>query len=380
MSSILRKIKLKNYHHHYNSRLHWNLIKTHNYHSSEGVFGFKPRKVSQVSFNADILKNRHQNAHIVQLVDAFRSKGHLLAPLNPLQIVTPRNESVLEVDLNNLNDEQAQVNTHGILNIGKESCKVNEILSFLRRTYCSPAAVEFMHIECPNEREWVANRWESLSNDFALNENEMKNIAKTLLKSEIFDQFVGTKFSSVKRYGGEGAESMMIFFGELFRLSALNEKVTDLVVGMPHRGRLNFMVGLLNYPPVIMFQKMKGLSEFDLSSVTATGDVLSHLFTSVDLKFDNQHDIHVSVLPNPSHLEAICPAAAGKARGKAMSKSVGQYGTENGHISPILAIQGHGDAAITGQGVVMETLSMANVPHFSVDGSIHLIGNFFIYL
>jgi probable 2-oxoglutarate dehydrogenase E1 component DHKTD1 len=143
---------------------------------------------------------------------------------------------------------------------------------------------------------------------------------------------------------------------------------------MPHRGRLNLLANLLNYPPVLMFQKMLGKPEFDLSQANgATGDVLSHLFTSTDLKYGDKA-IHISLLPNPSHLEAISPVVCGKARGKAMTKKVSPYDNSN-RFSPILGIQVHGDGAFSGQGIIMETLAMANVPHYSVDGSIHLIVN-----
>ncbi|PIO34739.1 hypothetical protein AB205_0089000 [Aquarana catesbeiana] len=190
-----------------------------------------------------------------------------------------------------------------------------------------------------------------------------------------FDHFLATKFSTVKRYGGEGAESMMGFFHELFKACSFSG-VTDVVVGMPHRGRLNLLTGLLHFPPELMFRKMRGLSEFPENS-PAIGDVLSHLTSSVDLDFGSDKPLHVTLLPNPSHLEAINPVAVGKTRARQQSLSDGDYSTDS-LAQPgdrVICLQVHGDASFSGQGIVPETFTLSNLPHYRIGGSIHLIVN-----
>ncbi|KAG7456285.1 hypothetical protein MATL_G00250170 [Megalops atlanticus] len=196
-----------------------------------------------------------------------------------------------------------------------------------------------------------------------------------MLESQEFDHFLGTKFATVKRYGGEGAESMMGFFYELFRLAAYSG-VTDVIMGMPHRGRLNLLTGLLQFPPELMFRKMRGLSEFPENS-PSIGDVLSHLTSTVDLDFGAGHPLHVTMLPNPSHLEAINPVTQGKTRGRQQARQDGDYSREP-NAQPgdkVICVQVHGDASFSGQGIVPETFTLSNLPHFRVGGSIHLIVN-----
>jgi probable 2-oxoglutarate dehydrogenase E1 component DHKTD1 len=346
-----------------------------NYHTIEGVYGFKPRlNPIRTDVEKGAINQRSHNQNIFNLVNAFRSRGHLLSRLDPLDLNKPESYDALELDLSYYENDNSLIDAKGIVNIDQTNCKVSEIVKFLVQTYCGNISIEFMHLSDANERDWIANKWESLITKHSFSIDEKKKLAQDLLKSELFDNFLTKKFSTVKRYGGEGAETMISFFDEIFRSSCEEYNISDIIIGMPHRGRLNLLANLLNYPPVIMFQKMLGKPEFDLSQANgATGDVLSHLFTSTDLKYGDKA-IHISLLPNPSHLEAISPVVCGKARGKAMTKNVSPYDNSN-RFSPILGIQVHGDGAFSGQGIIMETLAMANVPHYSVDGSIHLIVN-----
>ncbi|MEQ2194693.1 putative 2-oxoglutarate dehydrogenase E1 component DHKTD1, mitochondrial, partial [Xenoophorus captivus] len=197
-----------------------------------------------------------------------------------------------------------------------------------------------------------------------------------------FDHFLATKFATVKRYGGEGAESMMGFFYELFHQSA-HSGVTDIIIGMPHRGRLNLLTGLLKFPPevreildAVINDNMRGLSEFPDTS-PAIGDVLSHLTSSVELDFGAEHPLHVTMLPNPSHLEAINPVAQGKTRARQQLRKEGDYSPEENAYpgDQVICLQVHGDGSFTGQGIVPETLTLSNLPHYRVGGSIHLIVN-----
>ncbi|KAI5614851.1 putative 2-oxoglutarate dehydrogenase E1 component DHKTD1, mitochondrial [Silurus asotus] len=264
--------------------------------------------------------------------------------------------------------------TSGLRHFGKAEARTEEVVSYLETTYCGRISVETSQLQSLEESVWLTDRFEELKKE-SFTAEERKELAKLMLESQEFDHFLGTKFATVKRYGGEGAESMMGFFSELFR-SAGKSGVTDVVMGMPHRGRLNLLTGLLHFPPELMFRKMRGLSEFPENS-PAIGDVLSHLTSSVDLEVGAEHPLHVTMLPNPSHLEAINPVTQGKTRGRQQIRKDGDYSNDS-HARPgdkVICLQVHGDASFSGQGIVPETFTLSRLPHFRVGGSIHLIVN-----
>ncbi|KAG7230995.1 hypothetical protein INR49_025024 [Caranx melampygus] len=217
---------------------------------------------------------------------------------------------------------RGRLNTSGLRHFGKEEASVEEVQSYLEEVYCGHLSVETDQLCSLEERE-----------------------------------------------------CMMGFFYELFHQSA-HSGVTDVVIGMPHRGRLNLLTGLLKFPPELMFRKMRGLSEFPDTS-PAIGDVLSHLTSSVELDFGAGHPLHVTMLPNPSHLEAINPVAQGKTRARQQLRQEGDYSPEDSAQpgDQVICLQIHGDGSFTGQGIVPETLTLSNLPHYRVGGSIHLIVN-----
>uniref|UniRef100_A0A8C1USJ6 2-oxoadipate dehydrogenase complex component E1 n=1 Tax=Cyprinus carpio TaxID=7962 RepID=A0A8C1USJ6_CYPCA len=310
---------------------------------------------------------------LARLVEAYRAHGHKVAKINPLLPQTPVQDSVPEIGLLN-GAVHGVLNTTGLRHFGKAEATSEEVVAYLERTYCGRISVETTQLQSLQEREWFADRFEELKKE-PFSPEERRQLAKLMLESQEFDHFLATKFATVKRYGGEGAESMMGFFYELFRSSAYSG-VTDVVMGMPHRGRLNLLTGLLQFPPELMFRKMRGLSEFPENS-PSIGDVLSHLTSTVELDFGAGHPLHVTMLPNPSHLEAINPVTQGKTRGRQQVKQEGDYSTDP-HAQPgdkVICLQVHGDASFSGQGIVTETFTLSNLPHFRVGGSIHLIVN-----
>jgi probable 2-oxoglutarate dehydrogenase E1 component DHKTD1 len=201
-----------------------------------------------------------------------------------------------------------------------------------------------------------------------------------LAKSETFDHFMAKKFPQVKRYGLEGSESMMIVLHTLFKEASQGivyinvAGVRDAIICMPHRGRLNLLTGMLQFPPEALFNKIKGNSEL-AEGLPVSGDVISHLAISTDLDYGQAKPLHVSMLHNPSHLEAANPVAMGKARARQMY--LYETGTEKDCFlgDRVMCVQMHGDAAFTGQGVVTETLGLSNLPHFTAGGSVHIIVN-----
>ncbi|KAJ0069256.1 hypothetical protein NL108_003177, partial [Boleophthalmus pectinirostris] len=310
---------------------------------------------------------------VARLVEAYRAHGHKAAKINPLLPEKPVMDDVPEI--NTLAGTiTGKLNTSGLRHFGKSEASVEEVQSYLEKMYCGHLSVEISQLSSLKERVWFADRFEELKNQ-SFNAEEKKRLAKIMLESQEFDHFLATKFATVKRYGGEGAESMMGFFYELF-YQANHSGVTDIVIGMPHRGRLNLLTGLLQFPPELMFRKMRGLSEFPDTS-PAIGDVLSHLTSSIELDFGAERRIHVTMLPNPSHLEAINPVAQGKTRARQQLRQEGDYSPDE-NAQPgdqVICLQVHGDGSFTGQGIVPETLTLSNLPHYRVGGSIHLIVN-----
>lgn len=340
------------------------------YHTERGVYGYRPKRTDRDQKRNIELNQDHA---LARLVEAYRAHGHKAAKINPLLPQKPVVDSVPEINMLT-GTISGQLNTSGLRHFGKAQASVEEVQAYLEETYCGHLSVETSQLSSLDEREWFADRFEELKRE-NFSPEERRWLAKIMLESQEFDHFLATKFATVKRYGGEGAESMMGFFYELFHQSA-HSGVTDIVIGMPHRGRLNLLTGLLKFPPELMFRKMRGLSEFPDTS-PAIGDVLSHLTSSVDLDFGAECHLRVTMLPNPSHLEAINPVAQGKTRARQQLRKEGDYSPEDSAQpgDQVVCLQIHGDGSFTGQGIVPETLTLSNLPHYRVGGSIHLIVN-----
>ncbi|XP_066951932.1 2-oxoadipate dehydrogenase complex component E1 [Macrobrachium rosenbergii] len=344
-----------------------NRFQCRGYRSLKGVYGYTPEIPREFSLPSDIIQKRAEESNLFRFISSYREHGHLQAQFNPLKA----NERILpELDpkLYGLLDGK-KYNMQGLIAGVNETCGLEDIIKLLKKTYCGHIGVEFCYLPTQEEREWFASAFEEVLNE-ELAPEECINLAKDMLESQAFDSFLANKFQSVKRYGGEGAESMVGFFTEVFRGLA-EADVQEVILGMAHRGRLNLLTGILKYPPVIMFQKMKGLPEFP-PDLKFTGDVLSHLVNSVDLEF-GEKKLHVTMLPNPSHLEAVNPVACGKSRARERSLNKNSQNEKLPLPSDkVVCIQVHGDAALAGQGVIQETLAMSNVPHYSIGGSLHI--------
>ncbi|XP_028933578.1 probable 2-oxoglutarate dehydrogenase E1 component DHKTD1, mitochondrial [Ornithorhynchus anatinus] len=348
------------------------LLRRRRYHTDRGVYGYRPRKPDPAEPRRGPAPSPVDHG-LARLVTAYCEHGHKAAKINPLFTGQRVMESVPEIQA--LTEMlQGPFNTTGLLNIGKEEASLEDVLAYLNHIFCGQISIETAQLQSQEEKDWFAKRFEELKKETFTTE-ERKYLSKLMLESQEFDHFLATKFATVKRYGGEGAESMMGFFHELLKMAAYSG-VTDVIIGMPHRGRLNLLTGLLQFPPELMFRKMRGLSEFP-DNFSATGDVLSHLTSSVDLDFGSHRPLHVTMLPNPSHLEAVNPVAVGKTRGRQQSRLDGDYSLDVSAQpgDKVICLQVHGDASFCGQGIVPETFTLSNLPHFRVGGSIHLIVN-----
>ncbi|XP_031215381.1 probable 2-oxoglutarate dehydrogenase E1 component DHKTD1, mitochondrial isoform X3 [Mastomys coucha] len=300
------------------------LLLRRSYQTERGVYGYRPRKAESREPRGDRARPSVDHG-LARLVTVYCEHGHKAAQINPLFPGQALLDTVPEIQAL-VQALQGPFTTTGLLNMGKEEAPLEEVLAYLNHIYCGPISIETAQLQSQEERDWFVSRFEELKKETFTTE-ERKHLSKLLLESQEFDHFLATKFATVKRYGGEGAESMMGFFHELLKLSAYGG-VTDIIIGMPHRGRLNLLTGLLQLPPELMFRKMRGLSEFP-ESVATIGDVLSHLTSSVDLDFGAHRPLHVTMLPNPSHLEAVNPVAVGKTRGRQQTREDGDYSPDS---------------------------------------------------
>ncbi|KAI7865022.1 oxoglutarate dehydrogenase, E1 component [Spinellus fusiger] len=347
------------------------------YHDT-GVYGYRvPKEYKLPDYTETELANRREGGSLLRMVQAYRTYGHRDAHLDPLEITEREVVLALKPERYGMTDKKQVHSLAGILHVSdatdkgaKQEADTETILQHLKASYCGKIAYEFMHLPSASERRWWYHAVESWKKP-PLTSGHKKRIHELLMKSETFDQFLAKKFPNVKRYGLEGAESMMVALDRLFELSA-KEGVQDIVVGMPHRGRLNLLCDLLEYPHAALFSKMKGKSELP-EGTFGSGDVISHLTNNPDLTYDG-HSVNVSLLHNPSHLEAVNPVAMGKARAKQTDLLVSAG--DNCHLGDrVMCVQIHGDAAFSGQGVVTESLCLSNLPHYSSGGSVHIVVN-----
>ncbi|XP_041968163.1 probable 2-oxoglutarate dehydrogenase E1 component DHKTD1 homolog, mitochondrial [Aricia agestis] len=354
-----------------NSIRHVNRWGLRGYHSGVGVFGHRPREVTETDIPEEVVARRYENCRAQRLVDAYRTYGHLRATIDNVEYRQP-NRNIKELSISRYGLSSQDKVDLGLLYgyNGKES--TNKLVEELEKIYCGPISYEFSYLESDAEREWFAHRVES-DND-VISTDRQREILKDLLQSQAWDKFMTTKFPAVKRYSGEGAESMLTFFSTLFRLTTA-EQMEYITVIMAHRGKLNVLTGLLNCPPVKIFHKFTGQPEFP-PDVKAACDIALHFSASTDITVDGKK-VRLSMINNPSHLEAGNPVAMGKARSKQLQIKEGDYSDDPSSRfgDKVLNIQIHGDAAFTGQGINQELLMLSQVPHYHVGGSIHVVTN-----
>eukprot|EP01135_Chromosphaera_perkinsii_P001331 Nk52_evm58s164 gene=Nk52_evmTU58s164 len=351
------------------------------YHSRLGCYGYRIKKEpTKVKDSKKAIRNRNDNANLLRMVTAYRRFGHRNADIDPLKLL-PR-ITTDELELATYGFEESDPTKHSILGILYPDSNVKEadvatIYKHVNDVYCGKVGVEFFHLPSTVEREWFAAKlenWSSKSEEKLSNEDRL-HMHELLAQSETFDRFMQKKFGQVKRYGAEGAESMMVGFDQICRRSA-QKGVEQIVLCMPHRGRLNLLMDCLDFPKEKYFHKLAGNPEI-ATEYQATCDVISHLFCSKGFDFGTDKNVYVSMIPNPSHLEACNPVAVGKARAKQMLLMDHDYKDDlSCNIGDkVMCLQFHGDAAFSAQGIISETLQLSNLPHYSTGGSVHIIVN-----
>ncbi len=301
----------------------------------------------------------------LRLIRAYRINGHLIANLDPLELHEKNYHPELDYKSYgfNENDLDREIFIDGSL--GLETASLKEIINILNKTYASSIGVEFLHIQSVEQKQWVQARIEEAYNKTNFTKQGKKAIFQRLVESELFEQYLDKKFLGTKRYGIVGGESMMPGIEQMVKQSCLLG-VEDIYFGTAHRGRLTLLSTVLGMPYRGILSKFQGDLN-DPNEVLGSGDVKYHLGVSSDREFDGKK-IHLSLTPNPSHLEAVDPVVVGKVRAK-------QTITKDKNNDKVFGILIHGDAAMAGQGIVAETFAMSQLRGFRTGGTIHFVIN-----
>ena len=322
-----------------------------------------------VRWAQDISANRdddiHKQARVLELIHAYRVRGHLMADTNPLEYKI-RTHPDLDIKshgltLWDLEREFATGSSFGGAN--QRFMKLREILRILRDAYCRTLAVEYMHLQSPEERLWFQERLEH-SHSRLPREEQLRILGK-LNQAEAFENFLQTKFVGQKRFSLEGSETMIPVLDEICD-NAASQGLEEVCIGMAHRGRLNVLVNIANKSPEFVFREFEG--NIDPRTVQGSGDVKYHLGVDGEFISADGSAIKVSVAANPSHLETVNPVLEGITRAK---QDILDRGEEFG-VLPVLV---HGDAAFAGQGVVAETLNLSQLRGYRTGGTVHIIVN-----
>src|SRR5579875_335108 len=326
-----------------------------------------PARYQQV--NTDVAKE----AAVVNLINAYRTRGHLIANTNPLgnepsyhPELDPASYGLTIWDLDRPFLAGAVKAPSGAIGSYMQPYEtLREILDRLRTTYCGSMGVEYMHIQDPEQKQWLQDRMEPTMNLWKLDESVRLRILIRLIQGEEFEHFLQSRFVGQKRFGLEGLEGTIVVLDEILERGA-NENVHESVIGMAHRGRLNVLANVVGKSMAQVFSEFEGNP--DPESVQGSGDVKYHLGASGIHTSTQGKEILVSVAFNPSHLEAVDPVVEGLVRPK--QDRLGDEKRER--VIPILI---HGDAAFIGQGVVAETLQLSQLEGYTTGGTIHAITN-----
>ncbi len=306
----------------------------------------------------------------IMMIRNYRMRGHLRANLDPLGIAMPPGDAT-ELDPATYGFTEADYDRPIFLDyvLGLETSTLREILAIVRRTYCGPVGVQYMHISNPQEKGWLQERIEGRDKEIVFTPQGKTAILKKLIEAEGFERFLHRRFPGTKRFGLDGAEACIPALEQIIkRGGALGVK--DIVLGMPHRGRLNVLAAVMGKPYHVIFHEFQGGSTLP-SDIEGSGDVKYHMGASSDRVFDD-NTVHLSLTANPSHLEIVNPVVLGKARAKQAYTLRETPDAGRSHVLPLLL---HGDAAFAGQGVVAECFAISGVKGFRVGGTIHFIVN-----
>lgn len=315
----------------------------------------------------DIFQATRDSVRALMLIRAYRMRGHFHANLDPLGIEGQKDHE--ELDPRSYGFVDADMDRKIFLDhvLGLEYGTLRDIVAICQRTYCQTLGVEFMHISNPVQKSWIQERIEGPDKEISFTREGRRAILMKLVEAEGFEKFCDVKFTGTKRFGLDGAESLIPALEQIIKRGG-SLGVRDIVVGMPHRGRLNVLTQVMGKPHRALFHEFKGGSA-NPDEVEGSGDVKYHLGASSDREFDG-NKIHLSLTANPSHLEIVDPVVLGKVRAKQ-----DQNGDPPDQRISVLPLLMHGDAAFAGQGVVAECFALSDLKGYRTGGSIHFIVN-----
>ncbi|APG48371.1 2-oxoglutarate dehydrogenase E1 component [Phaeobacter porticola] len=301
----------------------------------------------------------------LMLIRAYRIRGHLAANLDPLGMregsshpeLDPRTYGFAEADM----DRPIFIDNV----LGLQVASMRQIVDIVKRTYCGTFALQYMHISDPEQASWLKERIEGYDKEIRFTREGRKAILNKMVEAEGFEKFLHVKYMGTKRFGLDGGESLIPAMEQIIkRGGALG--IRDIVIGMPHRGRLSVLANVMQKPYKAIFNEFQGGS-FKPEDVDGSGDVKYHLGASSDREFDG-NSVHLSLTANPSHLEAVNPVVLGKVRAK-------QDQLKDADRSQVLPILLHGDAAFAGQGVVAECFALSGLRGHKAGGTMHIVVN-----
>jgi len=305
-----------------------------------------------------------KQVQVLQLINAHRFRGHQMADLDPLQLQPKVQVPELDLPYHNLSEDdlETQFNTGSLA--GPRQASLQEILDTVRQTYCGHVATEYMHITDTEEKRWIQQRLESMHSTPDFSAEKKMQILERLVAAGEFEKYLHTRYVGQKRFSLEGAESLIPMLDEVIQRAGEHD-VTEVVLGMAHRGRLNVLTNILGKAPSTLFQEFEGIG--DPNGNGGSGDVKYHQGFSSDIQTAGGI-VHLALAPNPSHLEIISPVVEGSVRAR-------QQRRKDMHGDIVLPILIHGDAAFAGQGVVMETFQMSEARGYTTGGTVHFIIN-----
>jgi 2-oxoglutarate dehydrogenase E1 component len=328
-----------------------------------GTISGVPQTVSSANNTDTYPPDFVKEVNVLNMINGYRTRGHLFAKTNP---VRERRQFFPGIELETFGLSNADLDT--VFKAGSEigigPAKLKDIRDVLEQTYCRSIGAEYKYVRNPIKIKWFEERMEKDRNTPNFSDDEKKKILNKLNAAVVFESILGTKFLGQKRFSLEGAESLIPAMDLVIQKGA-DLGLEEFVIGMGHRGRLNVLANIMGKPYKEIFAEFQGKTQNDES---ISGDVKYHLGYSNDIITSNNKTVHLSLCPNPSHLEAVNAVVEGVTRSKSDLKYDGDYSK----IAPILL---HGDASIAGQGVVYEVLQMEKLEGYRTGGTIHLVIN-----
>ena len=322
-----------------------------------------PRRPQAVSGGQVSSERDKKQVGVLRLIQAYRMRGHQASSLDPLGLW--QREQIADLTLAEYGLTDADLDTVfrvGELQIGKEEAPLHEIIGALKSTYCGTIGAEYMHIVDSAQRSWFQQRLETVRGQPQHSTESKRHLLERLTAAEGLEKYLGTKYPGTKRFGVEGGESLIPMLDEIIQRSG-SYGVSEVVLGMAHRGRLNVLVNTLGKNPRDLFDEFEGKKMIDLGS----GDVKYHQGFSSNV-MTSGGEVHLALSFNPSHLEIVSPVVEGSVRAR-------QDRRHDASGDKVLPISIHGDAAFAGQGVVMETFQMSQTRAYKTGGTIHIVVN-----